>query len=117
MRGVGLPLAQEDWPADALMEFEERAAIMEIDGGLKPGNVAQGGPGGATCLSLSCYTFPGGQGRGGGVFASGPVTITRSTVSGNTARGGAGRAGDGLGRSSTPAWRSSASTAARSRRR
>ena len=34
-RGAGLPLAQEDWPADALMEFEERAAIMEIDGGLK----------------------------------------------------------------------------------
>ena len=33
--GVGLPLAQEDWPADAVMEFEERAAIMEIDGGLK----------------------------------------------------------------------------------
>lgn len=35
VRGVGLPLAQEDWPADAVMEFEERAAIMEIDGGLK----------------------------------------------------------------------------------
>ena len=34
-RGVGLPLAQEDWPAEATMEFEERAAIMEIDGGLK----------------------------------------------------------------------------------
>ena len=28
-------MAQEDWPAEALMELEERAAIMEIDGGLK----------------------------------------------------------------------------------
>ena len=58
VRGVGLPLAQEDWPADALMEFEERAAIMEIDGGLKrpkaeasaavaPTGITRGSPGSA----------------------------------------------------------------------
>lgn len=34
-RGAGLPLALEDWPAEATMELEERAAIMEFDGGLK----------------------------------------------------------------------------------
>lgn len=35
LRGAGLPLATEDWPPDAVMELEERAAIMEFDGGLK----------------------------------------------------------------------------------
>ena len=35
LRGAGLPLATEDWPAEAVMELEERAAIMEYDGGLK----------------------------------------------------------------------------------
>ncbi|MCK6521771.1 hypothetical protein L6R49_10065 [Myxococcota bacterium] len=34
-RGAGLPLATEDWPPDAAMELEERAAIMEFDGGFK----------------------------------------------------------------------------------
>jgi len=35
LRGADLPLAQVDWTAEALMELEERAAILEIDGGLK----------------------------------------------------------------------------------
>ena len=61
--GVTLPLSRADWPPEAVMEFEERAGIVEYDGGM-PRRQAEG----AAELSARVWWargVSGGEGAGG----------------------------------------------------